>query len=512
VRAAPRLDAADPSTGEPAKALVDMDVPPSVFRRAGSYLVKATVGPAPARANADVLALDSVRHAPLRVRERIHVLAWTLPTQRAKLPPIAFLRPAFDPVPPEGPGAATAPPPVFEMAHVNAESVFSQRLGASGRGIDLIVLANVLPRTPVVQEALRTFVREGGALLVFVGDAVDPSLANEAYGGPADRRLLPHPLRPPELRPTNARTVEKPWHFDIQTKSPAAWASTFTGPDVMLWLAKRNPEIRGRMVFDVRRTPVPPTTPAPEPGPGSPEPARPPLTPPDEGVVLKFDDGQAAIVETRLGLGRAAWVATTLDDGWMDLGVPYFLPVFLEEAALHLTHAGDAPHSVLVGDVLEAVLPRGASGERLRSPAGKDVPLKRLAVDTASERPRVEATQTGVAGAWRLTWTQAEGGAGEGGDWFAVNPDPTEGSLQPADRGALKAEVGADAQLEFLESYRGLRREGLEVREGDVSRLTLAIALGILVLESLLAWWFGKRSSAEEPAGAPAHAAPPVAS
>jgi hypothetical protein len=419
------------------------------------------------------------------------VLAWTQPTQRAKVPPLAFLRPAFDPVPPEGPGAADRPPPVFEMTPVEGETNFAQRLGASGRGIDLVVLANVIPRSRVVQEALRAFVREGGALLVFVGDAVDPSAATDAFGG--EHRLLPHPLRPPELRPSNARPVEKPWQFQVQTKSAAAWAGVFTGPEVTLWLTKAPPLVRGRMVFDVRKSTPPPTTPAPEPA--SPQPARPSAALPDDGVVLRFDDGQPAVVESRLGLGRVLWVGTSLDDGWMDQGVPFFLPVFLEEAALHLTYAGDAPRSVLVGDVLEAVLPRGATAERLRGPAGKDVPLKRLGVDEASERPRVEATQTGVAGAWRLTWAQAEGGAGEGGDWFAVNPDPTEGALQPADRGALKAEVGPDAALEFLESYRGLRREGMEVREGDVSQLVLAAVLGVLLLESLLAWWFGRRSA-----------------
>ena len=106
--------------------------------------------------------------------------------------------------------------------------------------------------------------------------------------------------------------------------------------------------------------------------------------PRDETKVEDIDNKAAAN-----GLPAAAPKARIID-GWMEGGVPFFLPVFLEEAALHLTHAGDAPRSVLVGDLLEAVLPRGASAERLRSPAGKDVPLTRATIDTASERPRVD--------------------------------------------------------------------------------------------------------------------------
>jgi hypothetical protein len=520
MRAAPVLPAADPATGEPGRALVDLDVPPGVFLQAGSYLVKASIGPPPARPTADVLSLDSVRYVPLEVRERVRVLAWTRTSQGARFPPAAYLRPAFDPLPPTGAAAVGAAPPVFEMAHIEgeAESIFAQRLGGAGRGVDLVVLANVLPRNPAVQDALRAFVREGGALLVFTGDLLEPALANDVFAkGPPEQRLLPYPLLPAELRPERARPRADPWHFRVDVKSPAPWAGAFTGPDVATWLALKPPLVRGRTAFDIPppvpaggspgRPPPIPAPPGPSPEPGAPAPPAPPVAPAapvDDGIVLRWDeDGTPAVVETRLGLGRALWVGTTLDDGWMTNGVPFFLPVFLEEAALHLTQGDEPPRAVEVGEVLETVLPRGAAGEHLVAPGGKDVPLTRSDAAGGALRPRVEASQTGFAGPWRLTWKTAEGAGVEQGRWFAVNPDPAEGALAPADRSALQAAAGPDAPLEFLDSYKALRTESETTREGDISRLILLVVLGVLVLESLLAWWLGRRAGGD----AAAHAA-----
>ena len=42
--------------------------------------------------------------------------------------------------------------------------------------------------------------------------------------------------------------------------------------------------------------------------------------------------------------------------------------------------------------------------------------------------------------------------------------------------------------------------------EGDISRLVLFVVLGVLVLESLLAWWLGRRAGGD--ALAPVEASP----
>ncbi len=57
------------------------------------------------------------------------------------------------------------------------------------------MLANVAPRGDGV-DAIRSFVRAGGSLLVFVGDGTpDPAALNDAFHADADQRLLPLPVR-----------------------------------------------------------------------------------------------------------------------------------------------------------------------------------------------------------------------------------------------------------------------------------------------------------------------------
>lgn len=491
-RLSPRMAAADPATGKPGVAAVDVDVPPGALREPGTYVVRASVGPPGSRADADVLALDSTRYLPLVVRSRVRVLAWVQPCKDAQPGALELLRPTFDPEPPPVAPGAEPPPAVFELEALegNVESSFAQRLAGAGRPFDLVVLANVAPRNPVVLEALRAFVRDGGALLAFAGDALEPRMWNEPFHAvPAEQRLLPYAVLAAELRPPLALPPEPPFRLDLLTRSEAAWAGLFTGPEVAVWLGALPPVVTGRMRFQV---------PAPAPrAPG--EPPAPAEAGGAPGVVLRWVDGQdPAIVEGRLGLGRTLWVGTSVDQGWLELGAPFFLPVLLEEAALHLTEPEETPRSVLVGQPLEAYLPRQVAGERLAAPGGKDVPLRRLPGTAGSARPHVLAEATGFSGPWRLTWKEAEGTGAEDGTWFAVNPDPQEGALLPADRRALGSAAGPEASVVFLESYRGQGADRADVREGEVTRLVLGVLLGLLVLESLLAWLFGRRAGPSE--------------
>jgi hypothetical protein len=211
------------------------------------------------------------------------------------------------------------------------------------------------------------------------------------------------------------------------------------------------------------------------------------------------EGGAPAVVEGRLGLGRTLWVGTSLDDSWLGVAI-YFLPVLLEEAAFHLTRPDEPPRRLLVGEPLEAVLPLGARGEKLAAPGGGDAPLRRLDAGAEALRPHVAADLVGWAGPWRLSW-RPSGASADAHTWFAVNVEPEEGALMPADRGAITASAGDEAPVEVVDSYSVMARSVSESREGEIARLLLAVVLGLLVLESLLAYLLGRRGAADEPAG-----------
>lgn len=483
-RVAPPLAPADPLTGAPGVAVVDVDAPAGTFRMPGGFHVRATIDPPAAQPDADALALDSTRWAALDVRDRVRVLAWTRASQGARQPPLALLRPIFDPLPPEGTGGAPVAPPAFEFTHADGEAPFAARLSAPGARPDLVVLANTAPRTASTMAALRQHVLDGGALLVFVGDAVDPAMWQEPPGSAGEGGpLLPVALEPASVPARNAGDPA-PYHLDLATPSDEPWARAFSGPEVALWLGRFPPDMLGRMALG-----EPPAAAAADAAAAS-RPAR---------VVLRWAEGRGpAMVEGRLGLGRTLWIGTSLDEGWLRLGVPFFLPVFLDEAAFHLVQGEATPRSLLVGDRLEAVLPRGAEGERLAAPGGREPTLRLLQPETARERRRVACELVGACGPWKLS-ARVPGGSPFTA-WHAVNVDPDEGSLLRADARALVASAGPEAPVEVVSTLRAMATTTQQAREGELARMLLAIVLGLLLAESLLAHLLGRRARAAEAA------------
>lgn len=479
-RVAPPLPPADPLTGAPGVAVVDVDAPAGTFRIPGAFHVRATIDPPAAQPDADALALDSSRWAALDVRDRVRVLAWTRSSQGARQAPLSLLRPIFDPLPPEGTGGAPVAPPAFDFVHAEGEAPFAARLAAPGARPDLVVLANTAPRTASTMAALRQHVLDGGALLVFVGDAIDPGMWQEPPGASdeAAGALLPVALEGASV-PQRAAGDPAPYRLDLATPSDEPWARAFSGPEVALWLGRFPPDVLGRMALGEPAAPA---------DAAAPRPAR---------VVLRWVEGRGpAMVEGRLGLGRTLWVGTSLDEGWLRLGVPFFLPVFLDEAAFHLVQGEATPRSIRVGDRLEAVLPRGAEGERLEGPGGREASLRLLQPESPSQRRRVACELVGACGPWKLL-ARVPGGTPFTA-WHAVNADPEEGSLLRADPQALVASAGPEAPVEVVTTLRAMATSAQQVREGELARLLLAIVLGLLLAESLLAHLLGRRARAVE--------------
>lgn len=485
-RVAPPLPAVDPLTGAPGVAVVDVDAPAGTFRAPGAFHVRASIDPPATQPGADALALDSTRWAALDVRDRVRVLAWTRASQGARQVPLSLLRPIFDPVPQEGTTGASPAPPAFEFSHADSESTFAARLAASTGRPDLVVLANTAPRTASTLAALRQHVLDGGGLLAFMGDAIDPAMWKEPPGMAEEAAgpLLPVALEPASVPARNAGDPA-PYRLDLATPSDEPWARAFSGPEVALWLGRFPPDVLGRLALAEPSVPQA----------SGPRAAR---------VVLRWVEGRGpAMVEGRLGLGRTLWVGTSADEGWLRLGVPFFLPVFLDEAAFHLVQGESTARSLLVGDALEAVLPRGAEGERLEGPGGRDASLRLLSAETAAARRRVACEVTGTVGAWRLT--SRVDGSRTATAWHAVNVDPDEGSLLRADPQAVVASAGPEAPVEVVTSLRAMATTTQEVREGELARVLLAIVLGLLLAESLLAHLLGRRARAAE--GGPGSAA-----
>jgi hypothetical protein len=190
------------------------------------------------------------------------------------------------------------------------------------------------------------------------------------------------------------------------------------------------------------------------------------LRPPDAASVLaRFDDGNPALVETRLGDGRVIVWSSSLDTLWNDLPLqPVFLP-FLHRLLAHAARYVERPAWRRVGDVLE--LPTLAKG--------RWVGLDPLAVrGLRGGNGRFVALD--AAGFYELRPSDAEGEAAV--LTVAVNVDPAEADLTPADaeevKGGLMRAAGGAAATRALE---GDADEAAPRRDGWWFLLLAALAL-----------------------------------
>jgi hypothetical protein len=494
-RTLPLLRGVDPGTGEPGSETVTLDVPPTALEAAGSHVIRAEVTPPPEDAAADALGLDSRRWFALRVRERIRVVSWTRSSQGASLGAETYLRGVYEryEYDPES-GERIERNPLYDLKTVETETALADLLrGPEGDAVDLVVLANVEPRGPAVVP-LADFVRGGGALLAFVGDRVSsPDVWNEAFHDDASRRLMPFALDAAEVK--NPRDPGAgPFEIDLENDTGHPLAEPFTGEDASTWIGLVRPQIWGRMAFR-----EPQTTPDAADGGG------PTATPADDAgrVVLRYTDGRAAVVEGGLGTGRTLWVSTSVDQGWFERALPFFLPVFLDESAVYLTRPDDARRNLEVGRrILVTWLPRGVRNERFVVPGGLEVTPTRYEGLGEMDRPMLIQDRVGTAGDWKLRYERetATSTAARTEEHFAVNPDPAEGALARARDEVVLGRVPPESDLRILTSFGESAESATQAREGEISTHLLWLALGLLLLESALAWLFGRRSVAAAPA------------
>jgi hypothetical protein len=507
-RSVPRLAPVDPTTGgvpKDAEATVLFDLAGSHFADAGAHALEVTVSPPGADAGADGLALDSRRAFAVRVRDRIRVVAWTAASRDARdAGAQAYLEGVFERFGLDDAGQPVERNPLYDLEVVDRDSALIDALrGRRGAVPDLLVLANVAPRGTAA-ETLRSYVRGGGALLVFVGDRIaDPDALNGPFHDDPAYRLLPFPFQRPEVHPPGSAP---PFRIDLERDTGHPLARPFTGEDAALWMAEATPQAWGRLgLLEAPPSPTPGG-----PGPDGGRPPGPPLDP--EGrVVLRWTDGTPAVVEGAFGTGKSLWVGTSLDWGWFERTLPFFLPVFLDDAAVYLTRPDEARRNLEVGRrIVVNWLPRDFRDALFVAPGGMEFVPARYEGDAEGDAATLIQDRVGTAGVWELRFSR-EGGHREAGagaprrsERFAVNPNPAEGALRAANATDLLGRLPAESDVQVITSWSEKVAESRRAEQGEVSRLLLWIAFGILALESLLAWLVGRAST---PAGG---APPPV--
>lgn len=312
---------------------------------------------------------------------------------------------------------------------------------------DLVVLANLGTPSRAMVATLEAFVRRGGALLVALGDQVDPDAYQQTLGA----SLLPARLR--AIRSGGQAGPSGPVaQVDVDQIAPSL-AEALTDPSTQS--ALRHAQVQRYAILDRIKG----------------------------EALLRLDTGAPLLVARSVGAGRVLLWTSTLDRDWTDLvHRPAFLP--LVEGILTLL---SGPGNAATGQVLPghpAIL-KVPHKERLilRKPDGSFVPLARPGPDG-----RVRFLGTDQLGAYHVYAAGQHSDASEKRSGlreypslaFAVVPDPAESDLRrhhpmPGQPGQLGPAPGQGS-------------EALQLRVRDDLTFYLALlCLLLLLFEGLLA-------------------------
>lgn len=395
------------------------------------------------RLGADRLAADDAGYLALRVRQSVRVLVLNGKpnTSTPQNDGAFFLQLALSP-PIMGPGAEPTP--------LEPHVVTGTGFGSTGvRDFDVVTLTDVASLGEGDRRLLAEFVQNGGGALVFLGDRVNPALYN--------RDLFE---ASPSLLPARLEGMGK----GKSSLDPA----TLDHPALQRFKGAQDVDLTTAEFTRYHKLA------------------------PKEGdktvrVMARFSNGDPALIEKQFGLGRLILVASTANTEWNSLPVkPVFLPL-IHQLVAHLASGADGTRNGTVGQPVTRPLPIADAGQpiMITDPAGAKTTLRstvdeRGALVTLEEPRRAGFYQVAVASRSQ--------------DAFAVNRDTAESNLAAADENTLKRLIPVSqwTWIGFNEDlFAALSRSRMGI---ELWRHLLLAALGLMVLETMLAQLFGRRS------------------
>jgi hypothetical protein len=346
-----------------------------------------------------------------------------------------------------------------------------------------IFLCNVAQFTPAESRLLQRYVRDGGGLVIFLGDQVRPENYNlqlaendpvdgktgqgkaaEPGHGPEDRAGPNLAKRPPDLLP--AKLVElapvardEPYLFNpLGYRHPVV--SPFRGRDRAGLLTAPTYEY-----FRLR-------------------PAE------SSSTVLAFANGDAAIVEARVGEGHSILVATSADASWTGWPMwPSYVPVVQELVAAAVRGRLDE-RRVRVGEPLSGTIANQIAEPvvTVETPAGEHQSAR-----VESGHGVIRWTFDGVdrSGLYRVE----HGPPLMRQELFAANVDTAESDLARVSLDDLRDDVWPGTRFDSFDGQVAAEEPTSSiVRRDAVHHWLLYAALALLLFETALASWLGGRA------------------
>ncbi len=320
------------------------------------------------------------------------------------------------------------------------------------RDYDCLFLCNVSHFTAGQAQRLDSYLRDGGSIVFFLGEHVDPERYHDVLGVAGESK--PGPGGGAGLRLLPARLERL-----VSGQSSQINPLGFRHPMLKAWRGREEEGFAKIPVWKYYRLKVSEAGPA--------------------RKVLALDNGDPLLVEQNVHRGRVLLVATSADPGWSALPlVPHFVPL-VRSMALWCA-AGAAPgRTGQVGQPFDVFL-AAHGGQRVQLPDGR---VQMIRPDAGSARI---ATQSGMY--------TVLGQATTGNKHFAINVDTAESDLAKVDESRLRAMAPGvafnenDGVGDAGSASAALARHNQSLR---LDTVLLFVALAVALGETFCAWRFG---------------------
>ena len=404
------------------------------FDTVGDHVVEARLAP-------DLLPLDNQRWLSVPVRETIRVLAIG-----------------------GGPGdtrhiaLALAPQKSAERSLLVHEATESELIEADLSAYECVILSNIGRISREEASVLRAFLERGGGLITFLGDQIQPESYNQELIGSPDESGETAPLLPAKIG-----EFAEPGTYRLNPLE-------YEHPIVAVF--------RGHLTSGLLTTPIWKY-------------AR--LMPlPNAKIALAFDNGDPALVETRVGRGRSILCATaaspepvdrttTPPTPWTALSSWPSFPPLMHEMLNHAIVGRAESRNVVVGDDLSGVLD-SATAEAQVTLLHPDGSSEKLLVSTDGRETRWSRPYVTTSGIY-------EAQAGTIKQKFAVNVNTRESDLTRYDPELLAGYFSREL-FSSEDASPSLLVDGGK----SYFRVLLCAMLALLICEPCLAWYFGRGS------------------
>ncbi len=409
------------------------------FATGGEHLVQA-------RLTRDGLPVDDQRQLSIRVKDQIRVLCVNGKLAGRLRDTATFhLQLALAPSSTESTGQALIHPQVIKYGELR---------GFDLSQFDCVFLCNVSALDSAEAQLLENYLKSGGGVVWCLGDRVDTASYNRVLfkGG---QGILPAEIGE---RRGNAKDQKQIFEFD---------PLEFQHPIVKVFQGNPDAGLERTQTFEYFQTKLAARNPG--------------------RVVMGFNSGDPAIIESRVGAGKSLLITTPLDQSWGNWAIwPSFLPL-MQEIVFYTVSSDTGGQKLLVGEAWQRTLQtRGADVTGVISrPDGESEPARSTPNANLTDFHYDRTDKSG-------TYILQLGPPLNRRENFVVNVDPRESNLTRLEREDFDRNLLAGTEFRYLTDWAEQDRQTTRASNetGELSRLFLYIVLYLLFVEQLLAWNF----------------------